>query len=662
MDLIFKRLPNEESESIRERYIIRNRLKNLEYLPNIGSINLLLGANNSGKSQFIRFLCNYINGFEIYNYKQVSEFTSKINEFKTNIDNTIKDLQKLGFNDLSNPRDILINTLGAIKTNLNNKDLYKNKNAFLTLLEEYKQLGEKLNYYLANKGILSSIESTTYILKDLIKSIINDYQELSNNSILYIPALRTAHSLYSIEDRIEENIYKYTYQKNYEIDSKIDVFTGLDLYNQILNKRNSHSDDRRDIEAFEKFLSDNFFKGEKIDVIAKFNYDKSLKNDDSERNISIKIGNEDDRFLYELGDGIQSLIILLFKILTAEENSIIFIDEPELYLHPGMQRIFLDQIIRSKELKKKNITYFISTHSNHFLDLTLYENKISIYTFIPKIIEGNKKFEIRNVNQGDNSILRELGVNNSSVFIANCSIWVEGISDRMIIKAMLYAYIEYKYPNETFKHPKEDIDFSFFEYAGSNIEHYVFDNDLSKDREQNIERQISALSLSNKILLVADYDNATGAKKARIHKLKAIDKTGFSTLISEDFREIENMLSKSIWKKVLIEFCSKKEINENNKSNIQKNISEKIDSIKNFESYRLKYIGEFLQKIKSSEIPLNEVCKKKGAKWQTFDDKAKLAEIIHNKTISKEIVWEDFVFENDLIEGYIETIYNFIKD
>ena len=51
-----------------------------------------------------------------------------------------------------------------------------------------------------------------------------------------------------------------------------------------------------------------------------------------------------------------------------------------------------------------------------------------------------KKFIIKNVNSGNNELLRQLGVNNTSVFLANSSIWVEGISDRNYIKAFLIAY------------------------------------------------------------------------------------------------------------------------------------------------------------------------------------------------------------------------------
>lgn len=55
----------------------------------------------------------------------------------------------------------------------------------------------------------------------------------------------------------------------------------------------------------------------------------------------------------------------------AENNSFIFIDEPELNLHPGMQRLFFEQITLNKDITDKNLTFFITTHSNHLLDLTL---------------------------------------------------------------------------------------------------------------------------------------------------------------------------------------------------------------------------------------------------------------------------------------------------
>ena len=55
--------------------------------------------------------------------------------------------------------------------------------------------------------------------------------------------------------------------------------------------------------------------------------------------ITVKIGDEIERPIYELGDGIQSIIILTLPLfLNKGNNLLVFIEEPEKLLHPGLQR------------------------------------------------------------------------------------------------------------------------------------------------------------------------------------------------------------------------------------------------------------------------------------------------------------------------------------
>ena len=154
-----------------------------------------------------------------------------------------------------------------------------------------------------------------------------------------------------------------------------------------MNSRNSKRETRLKFENFQDFIGDNFFEKKKIDIVAEFRKEDNINGKNDSEIISIDIqGEKETRNLHDLGDGIQALIILMYQIYMAENDSLIFIDEPELNLHPGMQRLFLEQISNNEILKKKNLTYFITTHSNHFLDLTIEKNNVSIYSF------SNKKY------------------------------------------------------------------------------------------------------------------------------------------------------------------------------------------------------------------------------------------------------------------------------
>ena len=83
----------------------------------------------------------------------------------------------------------------------------------------------------------------------------------------------------------------------------------------------------------------------------------------------------------------------------------------------------------------------------------------------------DKPFSIEQCNNGDVSLLNELGIRNSSVFLSNCSIWVEGITDRLYLKHYLDLYIVSHKDAIKFR---ENIDYTFIEYGGSNITHFNF--------------------------------------------------------------------------------------------------------------------------------------------------------------------------------------------
>jgi predicted ATP-dependent endonuclease of OLD family len=617
--LLFKDINNPD---IFNDYYLFEEKESFSFFPKTNKINIILGSNNSGKSRFIRRLMNSNSfiGINEYNIESHNNIVNEINKEFIRKTNSNRILNKLYINH--------------------------------TAEELLKKNSQQVENY---SGYISMSKRNDF--KEIIDKTILDF---SKKKKYYIPTLRTAHSLFlltkssvekSIYDdsgndfkKIEDDIYLHTYQKNYIIDKKIKIFTGLHLYREILNSRNSKRETRLQFEKFQDFISDNFFEKKKIDIVAEFKKEDNISGKNVSEIISIDIqGEKEPRDLHNLGDGIQALIILMYQIFMADNESIIFIDEPELNLHPGMQRLFLEQISKNKILEKKNLTYFITTHSNHFLDLTIEKNDVSMYSFSQKLNEdGEKKFIIKNVNCGDNEILRTLGVNNSSVFMANCSIWVEGISDRNYIKAFLKSYCD----SIGKPYPKEDIDFAFFEYAGSNYSHYNFSDEID-------ETKIKAFALNNKILLTSDIDAGKIDKHQALFK---IAKENFQYTTTEPFREIENVFPNRIWEKVLIEFRNKKSYKIDVDNEIQNKISKALEK-HNYEDYKENYIGVFLKKLKISE--LNKIWDGTDTKPQTFAYKADLSNLILEKVINKSIKWDDFKVNPTIIK-FTEEIYNFI--
>jgi len=388
-----------------------------------------------------------------------------------------------------------------------------------------------------------------------------------------------------------------------------EVFTGLTLYQQVKEHLLGDLNKREIIAKYQRFLSENFFENKEITLIPKINDDV----------LTIKIGDEEERLVYELGDGIQSIIILTFPLFINKGNkALFFIEEPKLNLHPYLQRVLIDVFSYDSF---KDYQYFFTTHSNHFLDLTLDFENISIYTFRKEIENKNTVFNITNVHSGDFKPLELLGVRNSSVFLANCTIWVEGINDRLYLRLFLRVYTEsLNYDNKKFR---EGLHYAFIEYGGNNITHWSF---LDKE-----DKPMDYKFINQNIFLIADDDG--GSKSERHKKLKESLGNNFYKL---PVIEIENILSWNTIKNVIAEYEKK----DSEELNFKVKITEK--------TYKNKKIGKFI------DDNLLGKHRKYGSESGTIKDKINFCRKAVNNIKNHDDLSSD-------AKELIENIYNFIK-
>ncbi len=332
---------------------------------------------------------------------------------------------------------------------------------------------------------------------------------------IYIPTLRSAVRLFDPKGgaKIDEDVLEATFRMNYNWglgppDQQPEVFTGNRLAWAIQQERGGTQEDRERLRRFEGFLAQEFFGGRPIELVPR------AETKDEHQRLAIGIAGQPDRLLHELGDGIQAIIILMYRLFTAERGSWLFIEEPELNLHPGLQRIFLHALANNAYLREQELRVFLTTHSNHLLGTLLPETTdVSAFSFQERAAPG--QFVVRPVLDRDHNALTLLGVHNSSVLLANCSIWVEGISDRIYLRAYLRAYQDAEEFREAGRRlMREDIHYGFLEYAGSNLAHYLFDR-VDAAGEETPE-QIRALALCNRIFLLADRDEGKEEKHARL--------------------------------------------------------------------------------------------------------------------------------------------------
>ena len=228
----------------------------------------------------------------------------------------------------------------------------------------------------------------------------------------------------------------------------------------------------------------------------------------------------------------------------SESETWFFIDEPEIGLHPGLQRIFLDVITSEKHVMDKKHRFFLTTHSNHLLDLTLEKKAISIFSISRRVKDGKPIFVVRNSSNDRLRALTELGALNSSVLMANCSIWVEGVTDRIYVRKFLKVYCE----ENGLPAFQEDIHYAFFEYSGGNITHYLWhsteaDEEDGGGKRKGVElEKINMQFVANRVFLLADRDSGKD-EKHEYWKKQAGKSNGEFLYYVTTGKEIENYLT-----------------------------------------------------------------------------------------------------------------------
>lgn len=383
---------------------------------------------------------------------------------------------------------------------------------------------------------------------------------------IYIPTLRSAVTLSGPDGkRLEYDIFEETVKRNYQLeDTGLEIFTGNRLYDTLAHDIRSDWKLIDRLRDFEKFLGDAFYEGRRIELLA---LSKKL---DAEliEHISFRVEGETPRELHHLGDGINTLIILLYRVFMAEPRSWIFIEEPELNLHPGLQRVFLQTLLENEALQERNLRVFFTTHSNHLLRMTLRDGTIaakdiSVFAFQQRE-QQKDRFLIRPLVSEHHDALALLGVQNASVLLAQCGVWVEGPTDRQYLRAFLNAYQGSKeFKDAKLRAMREDTHFAFWEYAGSNLAHYLMSGIPRKGtaaaqayegEQKDLLAQVQSSALCNRIFLLADRDGPQKQKQKHEPLRQLAQGRGNFVYHVTDGVEIENLLSPSEFKAVLPTF------------------------------------------------------------------------------------------------------------
>jgi len=368
---------------------------------------------------------------------------------------------------------------------------------------------------------------------------------------------------------VEEDKSRRTQQSQAPVFSvKPRIFTGLSLYHDIQKRLLAPTyEERKSIRDYELFLSVNFFQGREVTLTP------ALRNQEGKDNdvIHIRIGESEDRPIYALGDGMQSLIICTYPIITElQRGSLFFLEEPDLCMHPSLQRVFL-KVLR-ESCKEKGHQFFLTTHSNHLLDLLEDDDRVSIFSFSeiadrapaptdpsqvdsgsnPQQSKPKPSFRIRPSDFDDRKTLLELGVRPSATYLANATIWVEGVSDCAYLRAYMEAFVHYLKIRgndwgtklaQRLQQYKEDRHYAFVEYSGANLTHYSFKEGYRENGQAKVVPDVvtNVPNLCARAIVIADGDITTKGDR-----LKWYAKQLEERFIGLPCKEIENMIPEAL--------------------------------------------------------------------------------------------------------------------
>jgi predicted ATP-dependent endonuclease of OLD family len=554
--------------------------KTPQYFDSFSKINLLIGRNNAGKSNVIRFLD------DIYPKKNKTNRDSNSSLIRHLLEPSQGLIGKIEVLSESNPGIFLINDNFHLLERFPNEYQRKPNQEALSKIFTHKKKLENTNsawifftYPYSKKihanGWKEALQAlTNHELERLWCNLFNSSggdrnhweqqiiatigSDIEPVNIEVIPAIRQIGAKGTISNE----------------------FDGNGIIDRLAKLQNPDVDNQHDKQKFLQIT--NFLRS----VLDNANAEIEVPHDRNTINVHM-----DGKTLplESLGTGIHEVIILA-TAATILADHVLCIEEPELHLNPILQKKFIRYLSDFTSNQ-----YFISTHSPALMDTP----KVEIYHI--KLESGASIVERVTTNSQRSLVCEDLGYHPSDLLQANSIIWVEGPSDRVYLNFWLKS-----------AEPKfiEGVHYSIMFYGGKLASHLTYQEDT-----HDINDFISLRKLNRRGVMILDSDR--DKKSARINNTKQRLRDEFNqgpghTWITEG-REIENYLPVDQIKKAISA------------------ITPSSTLLSNFEKYDnfLKIKTKSGKEIQASKVDVaRQVAKNNQPDFSTYDLKQRITKLV----------------------------------